>query len=142
MLAAVVALGRAAPDRRGCGAPVCLSGPTPVFTLRCGCGRLRLRVCRAGTQPFSNPLLVRTELAKVKPTTYDLPGQGHTFGKALERDAEDAGAGAPVFPLSCEQRSLRRLSQRALTRVRARAVTMSWKEHVKNPHKVGVLLGR
>jgi hypothetical protein len=99
-------------------------------------------VCRAGTQPFSNPLLVRTELAKVKPTTYDLPGQGHTFGKALERDAEDAGAGAPVFPLSCEQRPLRRLSQRALTRVRARAVTMSWKEHVKNPHQVGVLLGR
>jgi len=62
---------------------------------------------KGGTQPFSNPLLVRTELAKVKPTTYDLPGQGHTFGKALERDAEDAGA-----------------------------VTMSWKEHVKNPHQV------
>ena len=27
----------------------------------------------AGTQPFSNCLLVRTELAKVKQTTYDLP---------------------------------------------------------------------
>jgi hypothetical protein len=58
----------------------------------CACRR------RTGTQPFSNPLLVRTELAKVKPTTYDLPGTGHTFGKALERDAEDAGAGAPASP--------------------------------------------
>ena len=62
---------------------------------------------KGGTQPFSNPLLVRTELAQVKPTTYDLPTSGHTFGKALERDAEDAGA-----------------------------VTMSWKEHVKNPDQV------
>ena len=54
----------------------------------------------AGTQPFSNPLLVRVELAKCKPTTYDLPGAGHTFGKALERDSEDAGAGpsAPQAP--------------------------------------------
>ena len=54
----------------------------------------------AGTQPFSNPLLVRVELAKCKPTTYDLPGSGHTFGKALERDSEDAGAGpsAPQAP--------------------------------------------
>ena len=62
-----------------------------------------------GTQPFSNPLLVRTELAKVKPTTYDLPTSGHTFGKALERDAEDAGAGAaparsaqPPRPRPCD----------------------------------------
>ena len=54
----------------------------------------------AGTQPFSNPLLVRTELAKVKPTTYDLPTSGHTFGKALERDAEDAGAGTPPAHMS------------------------------------------
>ena len=37
-------------------------------------------------------------------TTYDLPGPGHTYGKALERDREDAGA-----------------------------VVASWQEHVKNP---------
>jgi len=59
---------------------------------------------KGGTRPFSNPLLVRPELAKCKATTYDLPGPGHTYGKALERDREDAGA-----------------------------VVASWQEHVKNP---------
>ena len=42
---------------------------------------------------MSNPLLVRPELAKVKNTTYKLPGAGHTYGKPMERDAEDAGSG-------------------------------------------------
>ena len=41
---------------------------------------------------------MRVELAKCKPTTYDLPGAGHTFGKALERDSEDAGAGPSAPP--------------------------------------------
>lgn len=59
---------------------------------------------KGGTRPFSNPLLVRPELAKCKATTYDLPGPGHTYGKALERDREDAGA-----------------------------VVASWQVHVKNP---------
>ena len=80
-------------------------------------GRGRRR--RAGTQPFSNPLLVRTELAKVKPTTYDLPGAGHTFGKALERDAEDAGSGAPALSRAQEV-TPRATGQGALTRSCAR----------------------
>ena len=48
---------------------------------------------KGGTSPFCNPLLVRPELAKVKPTTYDLPDAGYTYGKAMTRDAEDASAG-------------------------------------------------
>jgi len=75
---------------------------------------------------------VRVELAKCKPTTYDLPGAGHTFGKALERDSEDAGAG-PSAPPSAARRAPGRLADRARA---LPAVTMSWKTHVKNPHKV------
>eukprot|EP01046_Picozoa_sp_COSAG06_P035059 COSAG06_NODE_3727_length_4971_cov_2.507389_1_plen_75_part_00 len=55
---------------------------------------------------MSNPLLVRPELAKVKNTTYTLPAPGHTYGKPMERDAEDASSGAH-HPCQCPLPPLR-----------------------------------
>lgn len=53
----------------------------------------------------TNTLLVKTELGKVRQTTFNLPGPQHTYGKALFR--EDEGTGEMI---------------------------MSWMEHVPNPH--------
>lgn len=46
-----------------------------------------------GTRP-KNALLVRPAVGKVKASTYNLPGEGHRYGKAQFRDAEGAKEGA------------------------------------------------
>jgi hypothetical protein len=35
-----------------------------------------------------NPLLIKEEDGKAKPSTYDLPGENHTYGKKVLDDPE------------------------------------------------------
>ncbi|KAJ3069935.1 hypothetical protein HDU98_007028 [Podochytrium sp. JEL0797] len=40
----------------------------------------------------SNPLLVKDSVGKTRPTVFDLPGDGHIYGKKVERDPEECAA--------------------------------------------------
>ncbi|KAJ3187630.1 hypothetical protein HK101_009286 [Irineochytrium annulatum] len=40
----------------------------------------------------ANPLLVRDEVGKARPSVFDLPGQHHIYGKLIERDPEETTA--------------------------------------------------
>jgi hypothetical protein len=39
-----------------------------------------------------NPLLVKGDVGKIRPTVYDLPGDDHVYGKAVIRDPLECAA--------------------------------------------------
>lgn len=52
---------------------------------------------------YKNPVLIKDEEGKVKQTTYDLPGEKHTYGKKNVDDPTSIKNGNFILLFSCQR---------------------------------------